>query len=156
MLTFALCLACFSAWHLFRHLFPADRLLLWPNDLDGDGRAYGLEVAIGSDPFTPSGTGHYGLAMTSPGALTFGTNRDSFSGTSLRLMRSSNLAAGSFVEIGKVVNGTTVSTNETGDDAVLWLDLFKNYVYTAFTDANPPSPKAFYRLQSDYTPPLVP
>jgi len=49
-----------------------------------------------------------------------------------------------------------VSTSEVGDDAFLSVNTEENYAFIVYSDANPPLPKAFYRLQSDYTPPLVP
>ena len=135
-------------------LTPDYHALLWPIDLDGDGSPYGIEVATGTNPFTPNATSSLAPPQFSSGipSLTFGNNPSTPSGTILRLMRSTTLADGSFTEVARITNGSSPTDAEGGNIFILSGGTSPAF----FSDTAAPTPKAFYRLESDYMTPTPP
>jgi len=127
----------------------SDINIIWPLDFDGDGSPYGVEFALGTDPFV-SDPGHP-ANLASPifesggiAKLTFGRNGGVPSGVLWKLMRSTSLEEGSFVEIYRFDG-----TNDTKAQNIL--SVAGPDQFTIF-DQNPPSPKAFYRFEAVYLP----
>ena len=116
---------------------PDDFLSIWLTDQDGDGSPWGLEQAIGTDPAVadPENAANLSIPVINAAGnatLSFGQNADALAGTSLALTRSTTLQPADFV---------TLFTSSLDDSTSV-----------DFLDNNPPSPRAFYRLEATYNP----
>jgi hypothetical protein len=133
----------------------ADLAVLWPIDLDGDGNAYGIERATGTDPlvkeFDEEPKRFNGPEIIESGGIVFhtvyfGRNTNAPAGTVLKLMRSPDLSEDSFEEIARFTPSTAVDA-EGGNS----IQLFDSGESVSFRDANAPSPSGFYLLRSEFT-----
>jgi len=118
----------------------------WPLDWDGDGNAFGVEYALGTDPLAIDSGHARNLRFTRNGSgqpvTTFGLNFDAISSTTWILKRSTTLLPGSFTEVFRV---------SPGIPAVVGSGIYYNLDVTGFqiTDTTPPAGgKAFYRLEA--------
>jgi hypothetical protein len=119
-----------------------DILRYLPTDWDGDDNAFGIEYALGTDPLTSDRNNARNLTRPTFNAqgqatLTFGRNPNAF-GIAWLLQRSTDL-----------VNWTQLyvfdGTNQSFDSSKVSATLGTNSI--SVTDKQPPSPKAFYRLE---------
>ena len=117
----------------------------WSADFDGDGSPNGVEIALGTNPGTAD-LGHANnlnvLARNDDGpvSLTFGRSPFAPDGTIWKLLRSTTLEPGSFVEIYRFDGATeTLGTN---------ISAIKTN--TIFTITDQWSPRAFYRFEAVY------
>ena len=120
----------------------------WNTDWDGDGNAFGLEFALGtnvlrSDPnhpknlrFSREPNGHF--------RLEFGHTRTTvLSPATYMVKRSTTLLPGSFTEIYRYTGPTDVSIFSQGTFGDLRADNIIEVI-----DQNPPPGKAFYRIEA--------
>jgi|GEM_PF-871442 len=123
-------------------------LILWPTDDDGDGIAYGVEYALGTNPevfdlnnpanlTTPTfnGSGHP--------TFTFGRNGAADPNTIWLLSRSPDLSPDSFVELFRFYGPTTTKTDQLNVTSTV------GATSISVTDTAPPG-KAFYRFEAIY------
>jgi len=112
------------------------------SDGDQDGTSIGVELALGTDPFTPDADHPANLLLTSfngdgQPTFTFGLDNSEQSNIILRLMRSTDLI--NFDEV--------IATNQDMN----FIDPVTNLL--EMNDANPPAGgKAFYRLEAQLRP----
>ncbi|MEM9080871.1 MAG: choice-of-anchor Q domain-containing protein [Verrucomicrobiota bacterium] len=138
------------------NLSPFDIAWLFQTDIDGDGNPWGLETALGSDPDTPDTLNDLNIPafdFNGDAVFQFGRNiTDAPPGVTLRLKRSLNLSPGSFQELFSITYGDPSDSHILTDpnDGLFLLPSNPNIT---FTDTDSPTPKAFYRLEADYTPP---
>ncbi len=123
----------------------ADLRRFWPLDLDNDGSPFGVEFALGTNPFLSDSTNPANLRMTADThghpVLTFGRNSAANSFATWRLIRSTTLLPDSFTEIFRFT-GPTGDTSTDGSSANVNADHFE------VTDNNPPPGRAFYRVEA--------
>ena len=125
-----------------------DLRLFWNTDWDGDGNAFGLEFALGSNPtlsdpnhpknlrFTRESNGHY--------RLEFGHIRTTvLSPATTIVTRSTTLLPGSFTEIFRYIGPTDYGDFQDGTTG----DVREDNIIEVI-DGNPPPGKAFYRLEA--------
>jgi len=131
---------------------------LWDTDLDGDGTSYGVEYMIGSDPNRSDPEAIQKLTFPDivfggAASLVFGrTSNPIPDGATLSLHRSTTLLPNSFIEVAHYeASNEDTSTPDDFNDDFIFLPVSDAFSYLDF---NPPSPKAFYRLESEYLPPL--
>ena len=122
----------------------ADLARFWKLDMDGDGAAYGVEQALGTDPFVADPTNV--RRLTTPGfdaaghaVLSFGI-APAVPGTRWRLTRSFDLSAGSFVEIYR--------TDGVADSSISGVTFVRTATRVTVTDGNPLAGRAFYRFEA--------
>ena len=124
-----------------------DLRLFWETDWDGDGNAFGLEFALGTDPMASDPANPRNLTFTRDAngnpRMTFGRNPAANSTTNWQLTRSTTLQPGSFETIflffgsaglGFFLDGTAEGSYDS--------DSFEMF------DINPPPGKAFYRIEA--------
>ena len=123
------------------------------NDDDLDGTSNGIEFLLGTDPLTSDSADPRNPSLFFEEGfvtLSFGRNLNLPQGLTLRVMRSTTLAENSFTEVGRY---------ESSDDSFTFSgpDFFSaNFIgneYQFSDNISVPTPKAFYRLEADYTPP---
>lgn len=128
-----------------------DYPLFWAVDSDGDGNAFGIEVALGTDMHVPDSSSNRNLKLgrqsgTGLPQLDFGFNAAAAPTTIWIIKRSANLAPGSFVEIYRydgptgteIFNGTT---STVGGDSI------------SVVDGNPVlDGRAFYLFEAEHVP----
>ena len=125
-----------------------DLRLFWNTDWDGDGNAFGLEFALGSNPtlsdpnhpknlrFTRESNGHY--------RLEFGHIRTTVNSPATTIVtRSTTLLPGSFTEIFRYIGPTDYGDFQDGTTG----DIREDNIIEVI-DGNPPPGKAFYRLEA--------
>lgn len=120
----------------------ADLGLLWHQDWDGDGSAFGSEHAVGTDPFTPDPGHRFNPAMVRddrdhPG-VTFGLDPAARADTAWILLRSTDLVV--FEEIYRFDGPSRMETLATGIRSE-----FAPGRITLF-DEDPPTGRAFYQF----------
>lgn len=135
----------------------ADLVTFWPLDWDGDGIPFGIERALGNDPFLadPNEEGNLTVPQFNPSGqatLRFRIGDDARADTIWILQRSTTLLPGSWQEIyrydGPAFQGTTQP-----DIATLWTTtITPNTTFAHVTDLNPPPGKAFYRFVAEVAP----
>lgn len=130
----------------------------WNSDADGDGLPYGMERFYGTQPFASDASSTFTLSsplLNSAGhrALTFLVGyppRTVNNRASWRLMRSPDLAPGSFTEIFRLDSkGESTSPGVSSN-----LDAFSAAPFTRFTitDTNPLPGAGFYRFEAVLAP----
>jgi hypothetical protein len=131
--------------------FVDDPALLWETDFDLDGRTYGLEVATATDPETADRDPQAGFGVRSDGlpVLQFSCNTGASPSFLLKVMRSPDLSAGSFVEIFRISNTGFGSDTEEGNS----INIPSGGGLIIFGDTDPPAEAAFYRLEAEFTEP---
>ena len=128
-----------------------DFAALWSTDNDLDGKPYGVEHALGTDPDSPdpgnpanltnpvfNGSGH--------ATFSFGRNPAAEPNTIWILKRSTTLLPGSFVEIFRFDGPSVTPTNQTGITSTPSPTSF------SVTDTTPPAGRAFYRFEAIHVP----
>ena len=121
-----------------------DRYYFWALDTDGDGNAFGVEYALGTDWFTADATNSANLAgFTTNGqfAATFGYNSNAADIAVWQLLRSTNLVTDPFMEVFSYVDGITYTNIPM--NVVVGPDSLE------VTDLSDPQPtNAFYRFRA--------
>jgi hypothetical protein len=120
---------------------------LWQSDTDGDGATFGIEYALGTDPFTPdvAAPGRLKVSLDPAKEITFGRNPAAIPNTEWILKRSLDLQPGSFTEIFRFHGPTGIST-ATGVTGTM--DDSGGFTITDPTTAD----RAFYRIETRFTP----
>ncbi|MDF7805927.1 choice-of-anchor Q domain-containing protein [Pontiellaceae bacterium B12219] len=85
---------------------------LWSTDADGDGQAFGVEFALGTDWNIADGTNSANLVAHPDGGVVFGINLDAEEHTVWIIKRSQNLVTDPFVEVYRY-DGPTSSSSGT-------------------------------------------
>lgn len=115
---------------------------LWLLDSDGDGSPFGLEFALGTDPWTSDRSHSANLVLSSDTegrpTLTFGRNPAANSTAAWCLTRSTTLDPNSFIEIFRYDGASTTN----GSSASVTPTTFQ------IIDTTPPPGKAFYRVEA--------
>jgi hypothetical protein len=127
-----------------------DLALLWSIDFDHDGTPFGIEHALGTDPFVSDARepGNLTAPVFASGnaGLTFGFNPDAADHTIWILKRSPDLSPGSFEEIYRYDGPSATGTPATDISAAV------GAASIVVTDENPPAGKAFYRFEAEIAP----
>lgn len=131
------------------YLANSDLSRFWSLDPDADGFPLGVELATGTDNFTPDagssrnpkppvidGEGH--------AVLSFGIGNSAPAGTTWTLWRSPNLIPGNFVQIYRFDGNI--------DTAVPGIDFTRTTDGVTITDLEPVSGQCFYRFKSELNP----
>ncbi len=123
-----------------------DVRLYWLSDWDADGARFGLEHALGTDPFLSDPNNPRNLTPPAFDAqnraqLTFGVNNAALPGTLWKLTRSTTLLPGSFTEIFSFAGGIATYNNTE-------INAFNNGTTITVIDLSPPPGKAFYRFEA--------
>ncbi|MBK1856281.1 hypothetical protein JO972_15025 [Verrucomicrobiaceae bacterium 5K15] len=117
---------------------------LWLTDEDGDGQAFGVEFALGTNPKVANTVNFTGPTINSSGqaTLNFGLNLAAVDYTIWKLTRSTTLEVGSFEEVlrydgafDQLTLGENITVAGSGEFIV--------------TDEAPPTGKAFYRFEAE-------
>jgi hypothetical protein len=126
----------------FEHQGASDTLLIWSYDTDGDGKSFGLEHALGSDPQTPDPNQHgspdIDLDEAGNPRITFGRNPDAIEATLWVIKRSTDLK--SFVEIFRYDGSAPVALPNI-DSSILHSSI-------QITDRDPPAGRTYYIFES--------
>ncbi|MCU0796154.1 MAG: hypothetical protein MUF31_09485 [Akkermansiaceae bacterium] len=122
---------------------PTDLRLYWESDWDGDGNAFGIEHALGTNPALSDPANSRNLSgptFTPVGqaSLTFGRNTSAAPGTISILKRSTDLIT--FSEVFRITGNSPVPG--LGISAIILPDSI------TILDSNPPPGKAFYRIEA--------
>ncbi len=121
----------------------------WKLDFDGDGFAYGVEQALGTNALLADSSSPRNLTAPVINAsghvvLSFGINSTFAPGTRWIIQRSPNLSAGSFEEIYRF-DGTT-------DIPTPGIDFLHGAGKITIIDTNPLTAQGFYRLEATFEP----
>ena len=124
---------------------------LFAIDFDEDGLSYGVEVALGTEPFIADSGRDENLAISHDPAidvanLSFGRNLDAPLGTQWILSRSPTLTSGTFVPVFRF-DGSTTLFSESGISAQVTDSQFE------ITDSSQSSSRMFYRFEAEYIEP---
>lgn len=120
-------------------------IAVWNLDSDGDGKADGIEYALGTNPSSADASNSRNLTPptrngSGANVLAFGLNPNAAPGTRWILQRSTNLAPGSFTDI-YTFDGTT-------DTTANGISVVRTTNGVTVTDASAPSGKGFYRFKA--------
>lgn len=123
----------------------ADIARFWSLDVDGDGSPYGLEQALGTDPYMVDSRNLRNLAAPTFNAvghpvIRFGCSSSAVSGTRWILKRSPDLSPGSFVEIYRY--------NRPSESAASGVTFVRTSSSVTVTDGNPFPGGGFYRFEA--------
>ena len=130
----------------------ADLARFFPLDFDGDGSAFGVEYALGTDPLRFDAANSRTLsapALNSAGeaSLSFGLNLEAVPHVVWILKRSTNLQPGSFEEIYRFDGPSMLETLQLGVESAITPLLAPDTI--SITDRTPPSGTAFYRFEAE-------
>ena len=125
------------------HQGTADLARFWELDFDGDGSPYGIEIALGTDPFAPDATNPRNLTppiFNSSGHVTLSFGTRPLPGIRWILMRSPDLSPGSFIEV--------YSTDLITDTATNDVSFVRSDSSITITDEKPLPVRGFYRFEA--------
>ncbi len=128
----------------------ADLGRFWLLDLDGDGTAYGLEYALGTNPWSPDLSDPRRLTAFADGTgvgVSFGIDVNATAHTAWVLNRSYDLSPGSFVEIYRFNGPGDTATAESGITVTYSVGIAR--IRAASTPAHP---RAFYTVTAEFIP----
>lgn len=134
-----------------------DLAIFWNSDWDGDGNSFGVERALGNDPFTagPNEEGNLTVPQFNPSGhatLNFRIGDDARADTIWILQRSADLSPGSWQEIYRYDGPAFQGTAQPGIDTIWTTTITPNTTFAHVTDLNPPPGKAFYRFVAELAP----
>lgn len=89
----------------------SDNALFWTLDTDGDGNAFGVEYALGTDWFVADGTNTANLTALPSGGAAFGFNPAASNQAAWVLKRSLDLVSDPFVEVYRYDGPTGATSN---------------------------------------------
>ena len=126
-----------------------DMATYWPMDWDGDGNAFGVERALGTDWNTADGTNAANLVAILSGSdagAAFGYNPDASDNTAWVLLRSLDLVNDPFAEIYRY-DGPTGITTTNAPLSVNWTASGIEVLDLSVSNTN-----AFYRFEAELSP----